>query len=100
MQGFESFICPSALTLTPAPGSTSDESKPWVGPCKSFLIEHPSGKKVLFDLGMVRDYTSLNPDWQGIMERGEMVLERGLEVPTILGGGGYDLADISAIIWR
>ena len=70
----------------------------------SFLIDHPSGTKLLFDLGLRTDPEHLAPViWDPIEEQlgqglGSMTVEK--DVATILQEGGVDLSEINEIIWR
>jgi glyoxylase-like metal-dependent hydrolase (beta-lactamase superfamily II) len=65
----------------------------------SFLIEHPNGQKLLFDLGARTDFESNAP---AVVQRLKSfgltpVIEK--DVATILEEGGMNLLDISAVIW-
>ncbi len=70
-------------------------------PAFSFLIEHESsGRKLLFDLGVRKDWENLPPTIvKRLKDGGWMVtVERG--VADILEEGGVAPKDIEAIIWR
>lgn len=70
-------------------------------PAFSFLIEHPStGRKLLFDLGVRKDWENLPQSIVKRIEGGgwEVSIEKG--VAEILQKGGVDPKDIEAIIWR
>lgn len=70
-------------------------------PAYSFLIEHPpSGRKVLWDLGVRKDWENLAPrivkrirdgGWQVTVEKG---------VAELLEEGGVKPGDIDSVIWR
>ena len=70
-------------------------------PAYSFLIEHPpSGRKVLWDLGVRKDWENLAPgigksirdgDWQVTVEKG---------VAELLEEGGVTPGEVDSIIWR
>ncbi|OQV00217.1 hypothetical protein CLAIMM_05745 [Cladophialophora immunda] len=68
-------------------------------PSFSFLIEHPSGTKVLFDLGIRKDWQNMTP---AIVKR---IKECGYQpssekdVSEVLGEGGIDKDNINAVIW-
>ena len=70
-----------------------------LGPAFSFLIEHPSKKPILFDLGVRKDFDKL-PSYSKWVE-----LKWGIhvpnDVPTILEENGVDVdgGAIDAIIW-
>lgn len=70
------------------------------GPCWSFLVESPSGKKVLFDLGTPKDFADLAPVVVNMSK--QVALEITVEKNTaeILEGHGVALSDIGSIIWR
>ena len=70
-------------------------------PTFSFLIEHPtSGRKVLFDLGMRKDWENLAPVIVRQIENAgtKVNVEKG--VADILNDGGVKPEAIEAIIWR
>ena len=70
-------------------------------PAYSFLIEHAqSGQKILFDLGVRKDWENLAPRTSNrIREKGwSVTVEKG--VADILKDGGVELSCISAIVWR
>jgi hypothetical protein len=67
-------------------------------PSWSFLIEHePSGKKILFDLGVPKDWkdmspmVTLPPDWQVEVTR---------DTIEVLEANGVSADQISSIVWR
>ena len=70
-------------------------------PAYSFLIEHPpSGRKVLWDLGVRKDWKNFAPrilkrigdgGWQVTVEKG---------VAELLQEGGVKPEEIDSIIWR
>ena len=69
-------------------------------PSYSFLIEHPSGQKVLFDLGIRKDWHNLAP---AIVERFKKVGHRPMakkNVSEILDESGIGKDSIQAVIWR
>ena len=69
-------------------------------PAYSFLVEHPpSGRKVLWDLGVRRDWENLAPrivkrirdgGWQVTVEKG---------VAELLEEGGVNPGDVDSVIW-
>ncbi|KAK6428889.1 hypothetical protein LTR95_014966 [Oleoguttula sp. CCFEE 5521] len=79
------------------PGYTGKEFL--TGPAFSFLVEHPSGKKVLFDLAVRHDWQSLPsyPQWRKL--GWGIYVEK--DVPAILSDHGVAVEDgaIDAIIW-
>ena len=70
-------------------------------PCFAFLIEHPpSGQKVLFDLGMRKDWQNLAPSIVSMIKTVGADIKVEKDVSEILEAGGIDLKDIDGIIWR
>ena len=69
-------------------------------PSFSFLLTHPSGQKVLFDLGIRSDYWNLaSTIWAYLKERGYSInAER--DVIDVLQEAGISGNEINAIIWR
>ena len=73
-----------------------------MAPAYSFLVSHPSGKRILFDLGVRKDWQSAfppsvlqeitNPDF-GI------TAVQTTDVPEALVQGGIRLDDINQILW-
>lgn len=70
-----------------------------LGPSFSFLIEHPSKKPILFDLGIRKDWQAL-PSYPKFVEMGwEINVEK--DVATILKDNGVDVdgGAIPSIVW-
>lgn len=69
-------------------------------PSWSFLIEHPSGQKALFDLGVPKDWRSFPPASVGHIDQfgWEVTVEK--EVIDVLGENGVSADQINSIIWR
>ncbi|KAK3116737.1 hypothetical protein LTR53_002570 [Teratosphaeriaceae sp. CCFEE 6253] len=68
----------------------------------SFLIEHPSGRRLLYDLGCRKDWRSLSPvlGLERWLESGvirQLTVEKN--VSEILTEGGMDLTTIEGVIW-
>jgi hypothetical protein len=97
---FRSLSIPSGLFLTPAPESTSDEASNLVCPGKSFLLEHRDGRKVVFDLGIRKDVSTMAKHYRENVESGKFVIDFGPDVAETLVAGGVSLESISAVIWR
>lgn len=67
-----------------------------------FLIEHPSGRKLVYDLGMRKDWWNCAPavGVKGFVDNGTIkTLEVPKDVAQILSEGGVELSEIEAIIW-
>lgn len=70
-------------------------------PCFAFLIEHaPSGQKLLFDLGVRKDWENLAPSIMQMIKAAGVKITVEKDVAEILQGGGIDLKDVNGIIWR
>ena len=69
-------------------------------PSLVFLLEHPSGQRLLFDLGIRKDWENLNP---AIVER---AAQHGHQISVLknvsefLVEGGIRRESIDAVIWR
>lgn len=72
-----------------------------VGPAFSFLVEHTSGRKVLFDLSVRKDPENFAPWVRGLLESPGWNINTTKDVADTLREGGLDVAggDIEAIIW-
>lgn len=72
-------------------------------PSYAFLIEHDSGQKLIFDLGLREDFDGLSPVVQAQLEEmmavgAEAKVDKG--VATVLKEGGVEPGEIDALIWR
>lgn len=68
----------------------------------SFLIEHPSGRKLVYDLGMRKDWENLAaPNHLQTLRENGTILEMEIkdDVAGILKRGGVKLEDIEGVIW-
>merc|ERR1711939_336883 len=66
----------------------------------AFLIEHPaSGKKVMFDLGVRKDYWNLPASMQKRLGFVVPALRVDKDVTEILQEKGLELDEISSVIW-
>jgi glyoxylase-like metal-dependent hydrolase (beta-lactamase superfamily II) len=68
-------------------------------PAFSFLIEHPSSRKLLFDLGVRKDYENLAPVIASRIKSDNWGCATEKDVPKILEENGVAPDDIEAIIW-
>ncbi|KAI1268612.1 putative N-acyl homoserine lactonase AttM [Xylariaceae sp. FL1019] len=70
-------------------------------PSFSFLVEHHSGRKLLFDLGLRKDWNNLAPPIQAYFKKTGPAVKLSVEkeVHEILGEHGVDTSTIEAIIW-
>ena len=69
----------------------------------AFLIEHPAGRKLLYDLGLRKDWTSLSP-CVGLQEavRNGVIADIKVKknIAETLVEAGVRLEEIEGIIWR
>ncbi|KAK5046778.1 hypothetical protein LTR84_007131 [Exophiala bonariae] len=88
---------PASMILEPAiPGHDTLHC-----PAYSFLIEHPSGRRLLYDLGTRRDWQMLSPMVQGLLKQHDLHIEVEKNVAEILEEGGVAVSNgaIEALIW-
>jgi hypothetical protein len=69
------------------------------GPTFGFLIEHGSGRKIMFDLGARPDWENYSPRIQKFVGAGGWVKERGVGIVKILEENGAKLENIEAVVW-
>ncbi|OCL06121.1 Metallo-hydrolase/oxidoreductase [Glonium stellatum] len=69
------------------------------GPAYSTLIEHPSGRKVLFDLGVRKDWENMAPIIVGTAKKAGWSIKVEKNVAEILEERGLRTEDIEAVIW-
>jgi hypothetical protein len=70
----------------------------FVAPAYSFLVDGPTGRKVLFDLGVRKDYWNNSPAVVEATKGWGIEVEKA--VHEILPARGLKPEDIEAIIWR
>jgi hypothetical protein len=97
---FNSITVAPITFLSAAPGSRSDESALYTCPGKSFLLEHPSGRTVVFDLGIRKDLSTAPKNLRNAVDTGTMKIDFGPDVAETLTAGGIALESIEAVIWR
>ncbi|KAE9390012.1 hypothetical protein BT96DRAFT_967852 [Gymnopus androsaceus JB14] len=68
-------------------------------PVYSFLIEHPSGRKALFDLGPMKDFTKLPPTLREMIAQAGFDMSVDSDVIEQLNAGGVSVDDIDTVIW-
>ncbi|KAJ5363635.1 N-acyl homoserine lactonase AttM [Penicillium cataractarum] len=68
-------------------------------PAFSFLIEHPSGRRLLFDLGLRPDYQNLPPIIQKYFSENDAKVSVEKGVSQLLAEDGVDPSSIEGIIW-
>lgn len=86
---------PASFFLSPEfPGLTKLS-----GPSFSFLIEHPSSRSLVFDLGIRKDWENLPPATIGRIELIQCKIEVQKGVREQLEDGGVDMKSIEGIVW-
>ncbi|OJJ81314.1 MBL fold metallo-hydrolase [Aspergillus glaucus CBS 516.65] len=79
----------------PVPGMETHPSNPSF----SFLLEHPSGRKVVFDLGIRKDYLNYAPKIAEYIPTTKYKIEVTKNVVDILEEDGIKAGDVEAVIW-
>lgn len=80
----------------PVPGV--EKKKP--GPVLTFLLEHSSGKKLVFDLGIRKDYENYAPTVAEYIPTTNYNIQVTKNVVDILEESEVPGASIDAVIWR
>ncbi|KAH8897967.1 metallo-beta-lactamase superfamily protein [Thozetella sp. PMI_491] len=68
-------------------------------PSHSFLLEHPSGRKLVFDLGIRKDYLNYSPKIAEYIPTTGYDIQAPRDVAQILEEGGISTSEIEAVIW-
>ena len=70
-------------------------------PSWSFLIEsEATGRKALFDLGVMPNWRDLSPVTAGILKKRDWIIEAKQHVAEILRNQEMPLESINSVIWR
>jgi len=69
-------------------------------PAFSFLIQHSSGRKLLFDLGVRKDWENFAPALYNNIKDSNWKITVKKDVREILESESIDPSEISGIIWR
>lgn len=69
-------------------------------PTWSFLVESPSGKKAVFDLGVHKDVSKYIPKTQESIKKNGWKLDVKEHVADIIKRHGVDPNEIDSVIWR
>jgi hypothetical protein len=80
----------------PVPGLETFKTSP----SHSFLLEHPSGRKLVFDLGIRKDYQNYSPKIADYIPTTKYDIQVSKSVVEILEEGGVKAGEIEAVIWR
>lgn len=68
-------------------------------PALSFLLEHPSGKKYLWDLGVPADLDALGPEVAGRLKKVSYEI-KARDPASVLAANGIPTESITGVIWR
>lgn len=79
----------------PVPGLETFDSVP----SNCFLLEHPSGRKLVWDLGIRSDYQNYSPKIAEYIPTTKYNIRRHGDVADTLSKGGTKLEQIEAVIW-
>lgn len=69
-------------------------------PSLCFYLEHPSGRKLVWDLGIRKDYLNYAPKVSEYIPSTGYTFDVTKNVADILQEGGVPLDEIEAVIWR
>lgn len=69
-------------------------------PSLCFLLEHPSGRKVVWDLGIRKDYDHYSPAITSYIPTTKYNIEVKKNVVDILAEHGVSGHEVEAMIWR
>lgn len=69
-------------------------------PSLTFLIEHPTGRKLVWDLGIRKDYLNYSKSIADYLPTTNYNIQVNKNVVDILEDNGVSGADIEAVIWR
>jgi hypothetical protein len=69
-------------------------------PSFSFLLEHSSGRKLVYDLGIRKDWQNYAPKIANYIPTTKYDIRVTKNVTEILEEGGVRVRDIEGIIWR
>jgi len=79
----------------PVPGLDTFKTSP----SHSFYIEHPSGHKLVFDLGIRKDYQNYSKKIAEYLPTTKYDIDVKQNVADVLQEQGIELSDIEAVIW-
>ena len=69
-------------------------------PSHSFLLEHPSGRKLVWDLGIRKDYQNYSPKIAEYIPTTNYDIRVTKNVVDIIEEGGVKPSEVEAVIWR
>ncbi|KAI8940647.1 hypothetical protein NX059_001917 [Plenodomus lindquistii] len=79
----------------PVPGLETFKTSP----SHSFLIEHPSGRRLVFDLGIRKDYQNYSKSIAEYLPTTKYSIQVSENVADILQSNSVDLSTIEAVVW-
>jgi len=68
-------------------------------PCFAFLVEHSSGRKLVFDLGIRKDWENSSPFITNMVKKYGWGVKVDKDVATILEENGVQTNEVEAVIW-
>lgn len=80
----------------PVPGLETFKTSPSL----TFLVEHPSGRKLVWDLGIRKDYQNYSKSIADYLPTTKYNIEVEKNVVDILEENGVAAAQVEAVIWR
>lgn len=69
-------------------------------PSLCFFLEHPSGRRLVWDLGIRKDYDHYAPSIKDYLPTTKYTIKVTKNVAEILQEHGIELNSIEAVIWR
>lgn len=69
-------------------------------PSLCFLLEHPSGRKMVWDLGIRKDYNNYAPEIAAYLPTTKYNIQVAKNLVEILEDHGVQAEQIEAVIWR
>lgn len=69
-------------------------------PSLSFLIEHQSGRRLIWDLGIRKDFENYAPSIAEYIPTTKYNIQISKDVAEILEEEGVKREDVEAVIWR
>lgn len=69
-------------------------------PSLCFLLEHPSGRRLVWDLGIRKDFENYSPSIEAYLPTTGYTITIDKSVAEILQEGGVGVDSVEAVIWR
>lgn len=79
----------------PVPGLETFEAVP----SNCFLLEHPSGRNLVWDLGIRSDYQNYSPKIAEYIPTTRYNIQLHGDVASIIRNGGIEVYQIEAVVW-